>query len=114
MKLDGEEHERTLGGALNYSTSLVNLRRFEEAKSLLRRTMPVARRLLGDSNEVTLRLRWQYAFVADDLREAMNTLEELAPTARRVLGGAHPLTKEIEGHLRKSQAKLRASETPGS
>ena len=112
LKLNGEENERTLGGALNYSTSLVNLRRFEEATSLLRKTLPVARRVLGDSHELTLRLRWQRAYVADDLREAVNTLEEVAPTARRVLGGAHPLTKEIEEHLRQSRAALRARETP--
>ena len=39
-------------------------------------------------------------------------IEEVAPTARRVLGGAHPLTKEIEEHLRESRAALRARETP--
>ena len=55
---------------------------------------------------------WQRAYVAGDLREAVNTLEEVAPTARRVLGGAHPLTKEIEEHLRQSRAALRARETP--
>ena len=91
---------------------VVNLRRFEEATSLLRKTVPVARRLFGDSHELTLRLRWQRAYVADDLREAVNALEEVAPTARRVLGGAHPLTKEIEEHLRQSRAALRARETP--
>ncbi len=48
----------------------------------------------------------------DDLREAVNTLEEIEPTARRVLGGAHPLTVEIELHLEKSRAALRARETP--
>ena len=48
----------------------------------------------------------------DDLREAVETLEDIERTARRVLGGAHPLASAIEVELRKSQAALRARETP--
>merc|ERR1711991_582481 len=61
VKKDGEEHKYTLIAANNYSSSLNSLERFEEAKSLLRKTMPVARRVLGDNDENTLRLRWSYA-----------------------------------------------------
>merc|ERR1719409_1104523 len=43
----GEEHEETLRAANNYANSLVDLERFEEAKALLRRTIPVTRRVLG-------------------------------------------------------------------
>ena len=57
LNLDGEETEDTLLAALNYGDSFLNLRRFEEAKALLRRTMPVARRALGESNETALRMR---------------------------------------------------------
>ena len=100
--------------------SLVRLQRFEEAKALLRRTVPVARQVLGENHEDTLRLRWIYAGVLykdpdatlDDLREAVTTLEDTERTARRVFGGAHPLTKNIEETLRKARAALRARETP--
>ena len=51
LKLHGEEHERTLGAALNYATTLVQLRRYAEAKAVLRRTIPVARRVLGENND---------------------------------------------------------------
>ena len=89
-----------------------------EAKSLLRKTIPVSQRALGESNEITLSLRWNYAGVLckdagatlDDLREAMNTLEETERIARRVFGGAHPHTTAIEAELRDARAALRASE----
>ena len=99
---------------------LVNLERFEEGKTLMRKTIPVARRVLGDDNDLTLRMRYCYAkalyadpdATLDDVREAVTTLEETLPTARRVLGGAHPITMGIERHLRNAQAALRARETP--
>ena len=83
--------------------------------------IPVARRVLGDSNDLTLRMRWTYADVRyqdpgatlDDLREAVTTLEDAERTARRVLGGAHPLTKGIEGDLRNVRAALREETPPG-
>ena len=61
LKHNGEENERTLISANNYASTLVTLERFEEAKSVLRKTMPVARRVLGEGNDLTLRLRWNYA-----------------------------------------------------
>ena len=107
VKLNGEEHEITLVAASNYAVSLRDLRRFEEAKSLLRKTMPVARRVLGKGNETTIRMSWVYAqslyidpkFTLDDLHEAVTTLAETATIARRVFGGAHPLTSGIENNL---------------
>jgi hypothetical protein len=80
--------------------------------------MPVARRVLGEYNETTLRIKSVYAralceasaATLDDLREAVETLEDTERTARRVLGGAHPLTAEIEEDLRFSRAALRARE----
>ena len=53
-----------------------------------------------------------YDTTLDDLREAVTTLEETERTARRVFGGAHPLTQEIEHHLRDARAALCARETP--
>ena len=98
----------------------MNLERFKEAKALFRETMPVARRVLGESHDLTLRMRTIYAealykaddATLDDLRKAVATLEDTTRVARRVLGGAHPLTSEIERDLRRSRARLRARETP--
>ena len=122
LKLFGKEHEETLREANNYAATLKDLRRFEEAKALLRRTIPVARRALGASHITTLRVRWIYAqtlykdvaVTLDDLREAVSTLEEIERIVRRVFGGAHPLTRGIDGDLRDAQAALRDRETPGS
>ena len=121
MELLGEEHGQTLTAANNYAASFLQLRRFEEAKELLRRVMPVARRVLGDV-ETTLRMRWIYAesltrsdsATLDDLREAVTTLEEIERIARRVLGGAHPITTAFEMDLRAARAALRAREAPPS
>ena len=106
----------TLRAVSNYATSLNRLERFGEAKSLLRKTVPVTRRILGESNVGTLRVRSVYAEALyrddgatfDDLCEAATTLEEVARTARRVFGGAHPITKGIERELQMSRAVLRA------
>ena len=122
VKLDGVEHENTLIAANNYADSLNSLKRFEEAKSMLRKTMPVTRRVLGESNEQTLGMRLNYAMslyehdgaTLDDLREAVTTLEDTECIARRVLGGAHPLTMGLEIKLQHSQAALRARETPSA
>ena len=98
----------------------MKLERLKEAKALLRRTIPVARRVLRDSNNTTLRMRSNYAkalykddaSTLDDLRKAVTMLEETAPTARRVLGSAHPLVMSIERSLRDARVALRARETP--
>ena len=121
LKLSGEEHERTLRAASNYAASLARLRRDEEAKALLRKTIPVARRVLGDNNDTPLRMRWNYAgalyedpnATLDDLREAVTTLEDAGRIARRVFGGAHPITAGIEEFLRNVRAAL-ARETPST
>ena len=117
---DGEDDGLTLSAANNLAHSLLHLERFEEAKSLFRKVIPVARRVLGERNELMLGMRWNYAkalylddgATLDDLHEAVTTLEDTERTARRVLGGAHPLTNNIEGDLREARAALRARETP--
>ena len=106
--------------ANNFASSLRDLKHFEEAKLLMRKSIPIARRILGESHNFTLRMRWVYALALyqdpaatlDDLREAVRTLEDAAPIVRRVFGGSHPLTVEIELSLRKTRAVLRARETP--
>ena len=104
----------------NYANTLIGLKRFEEAKALLRKTIPVARRVLGKSYDPTLKMRCVYGFALyqdpavtlDDFREAVETLEDAARIARRVLGGAHPTTEGIELALGDARAALRARQTP--
>ena len=116
LRLDGEENGRTLNAASNYSASLVTLERFKEARSMLRKMIPVARRALGEDDITTLRMRTNYAkalwndddATLDDLHEAMTTLEDAGRIARRVLGGQHPTTESIERTLRDARAALAA------
>ena len=125
LKASGEEDRRTLVAASNYATSLRDLGRFEDAKSMIedaksviRKTMPVAQRVLGNDDEVTLRMRVNYAqMVCKDanatfknLNEAVDTLEEIEPTARRVFGSAYPTTEGIADEFRYARDALRERE----
>ena len=82
--------------------------------------LSVARRVLGEGYELTLKMKKVYAdalyvnpaATLDDLREAVTSLEETERTARRVLGSAHPHAVRTKRALEESQAKLRARETP--
>ena len=104
----------------NYAVALLIADRFAETKSLMRKIIPVARRVLDEDNHLLLMMRWVYARALyrdpaaslNDLREAVSKLEELARIARRVMGGAHSLTSAIERHLGLARAALRARETP--
>ena len=104
--------------AENYALALLRVEHFEESKSVLLKTIPVAQRVLGVSNDTALRMRWAYAgaicndtaATLDDVREAVTTLEETEQTARRVLGGANPLVGEIETSLREARAAQSARE----
>ena len=108
----------TLLAANNYGASLKDHNSFEEARLLLRKAIPVARRVLGQSHRITLTMRLFYARALyedegatfDDVREAVTTLDDAERTARRVFGGAHPLTGDIDTSLRISRAVLRDRE----
>ena len=96
---------RAIREANNYAWSLKELHRYGEVKTLMRNTLPVARRVFGESAQLTINMRWCYGLALcrddgatlGDLREAVTTLEETARISRRVLGGAHPTTGWIEG-----------------
>jgi len=117
VRLDGEESRNTLVEASNYAILLLTLERFQETEALLRKIIPVARRVLGENDSLTLNMRSTYPEVIcrdpgatiDDLREAVTTLEDMEPTVRRVLGGAHPLTVATELRLQLARA-VRARE----
>jgi len=118
LKLHGEENESTLETANNYAWGLCGLKRFEEAKALLRKPMRVARRVLGENHEVTLTLKKVYAgslcndpdATLEDLREAVTTLDDTTLISRRVFGASHPSTTGHEESLQEAQALLRVRE----
>ena len=72
----------------------------------MRKAMPVAQRVLGESQVTTLKMRLVYAkalyydpgATLDNLREAVTTLEETERTARRPRWRA-PVTGRIEDDL---------------
>ena len=102
--------------ANNYANLLESFGRYEEAKSLLRKTVPAARRVLGETKITTLRMRWLYALALfedpdatlDDLREAVGTLESVAPSWKRIFGPAHPETAQVQGALKNARKALAA------
>ena len=86
--------------------TLINIGRFEEAKRLLRKTTPVARRVLGTEHELSLSLREDLSRAtlegespAEDKREALRMLEDVAGVMRRVMGPAHPDTVHAQRRL---------------
>jgi len=109
-----------LRAANNYAWGLLALERFEEVKALMRKTIPVARRVLNEDNDLMLVMPWACAnalykdddATLDDLREAVTTLEDVERTARRVKGGAHPDVLAIVHDLQQARAVLGARETP--
>ena len=114
QKVLGEEHKSTIIAANNYAHSLVRIECFEKAKLLLRKTIPVARRVLGANDNLTLRTRWLYAnalyedprATLHDLREAVETLESVAPLWERVYGISHPETLRVQGALEDAREGL--------
>jgi len=103
--------------ANNYANTLIQFQRFEEAKSVLRKMMPVAQRVLGENHQLTLKMRLSNAealykdptSTLDDLREAVATLDDTVRIARRVLGSTHPLTSAIDWELRGARVARLAS-----
>ena len=102
----------TLVAAINFANCLVSLERFEDAKSLMRKAMPVVRRV----HEYTLKMRSLHAqalytddgATLDDTRKAVTTLEDAERISRRVFGGSHPMTTAIEVDLQCARAMLNA------
>ena len=81
---------------------------------MMRRTIPVARRVLGENHEMTLRMRWQYVIslhdddcaTLADHREAVETLDSVARSWKRVFGESHPETPRVQNALATAREKL--------
>ena len=82
----------------------------------MRKTVPVARRILGRDAFLTLTMSGCYAdalmrrgdpsATLDDLHEAVRTLEDAARIAQRVLGGAHPTAAALGQTLQNTRTIL--------
>ena len=118
VKLDGKENSHTISAAVNYADSLMEFERFTEVKSLLQEVIPMAQRVLGETNITTLRLRWLYvvALYKDDsatladVQEAVTTLETIANWWNRVLGPARDETVSVQAALASAREALRERE----
>ena len=119
LALYGEEHFETFREACNYAGNLLDVRRFKEAKTVLRKTIPVAQRILGDNTELMLGMRCNYAkalhmdagATLHDLREALHIIEDTERNARRVFGQSHPMVGQIGDELRHVRMSLRTRST---
>jgi flagellar biosynthesis regulator FlaF len=86
--------------------------------------IPVARRVLGESHRLPLKMRWIYALALytdtgatlDDIREAVETLESVARVWTRVFGEAHPETPMVQKTLAAAHTVLatRAAASAGA
>ena len=117
-RLSEEDSREGLTAAFNYANSLIGLRRFKEANALYRKSIPMARRVLKENDQITLAMRMAYAETLyrepaaplDDLREAVTTLEAVDRIAQRVFGSPHPITTAITRHLQNVRTLLHAHE----
>ena len=77
----------------------------------------MARRVLGESDRLTLEMRWCYATALyqdegaslDDRREAVATLESVAHSWKRIFGPAHPETPKAQEALEDAREALATS-----
>ena len=123
LQLDPSGNNKpTINVAVNLLSCFVNEKMINEhsveARTLARKTVPVARRLLGTEYDGFLQLRSLEALALflpddaalDDVRLAVEILEETTRTSRQVMGSSHQLTKHRAELL--AQARFRLSLFP--
>ena len=104
----------TLEYALSLCATVVYAGRYTEAKSLLCKLLPEARRDLGVEDDTYIRLRATYGQALlecdeasrDDVVEALAIFEDLASTIRRIYGTAHPFMPRIQADIEEARKKL--------
>ena len=106
VKLRGKQHVDSIKECGNLIINILELRRFQEAKRLLREVLPVARRVLGNEHNLTLSLCEDLSQAtlhgessAEEKREALRMLEGTFGVMRRVLGPQHPETQRVQKNL---------------
>ena len=86
-----------------------------EAKELLRKVIPLSRRVQGEDHFYTLKMQWTYGDVLstapdatrEDCLEAEKLLEKVFGRYRRMLGENHPYTKTCESQLASARRMAR-------
>ena len=122
-RLNAPDDDDTLISADHLSESLRDAKLFKEAKSLLRKYIPVARRTRENGNEILLDLRTSYAQAIyrdtnssrSDVYEAVAILEDVVRTAQRVFGLQHPYVAAYRedsenAHMRLADDESRAAD----
>ena len=61
LRLDGEEHEMTLRSSQQYGVVLITQERFKKPSRCRAKRSPWRDAFLGESHDLTLKLRWFYA-----------------------------------------------------
>ena len=113
LRLYDEESIDNLREANNYAMHLIEARRFKEAKRILRKGIPVARRVLGPEHDLTMSMREDLCratldgdSAANEKREALRALEDTVGLMRRVLGAQHPETQRAQVTLESYREKF--------
>ena len=86
-----------------------------EAKELLRKVIPLSRRVQGEDHFYTLKMQWTYGDVLssapgatrEDCLEAEKILEKVFGRYKRMLGENHPYTKTCESQLASARMMAR-------
>ena len=99
---------------MNLANSLICNARFTEAIALVNETLPIARRVCGDANDITLGHRYLLPRVIvlnpgatlDDLRGAKEEAEDLLRTTRRIFGNSHPRVELVRNLLELANDRL--------
>ena len=110
----GGSEERHLA-AVNFVCSLLKLNLLDEARAVLRESLPLARGQLGENHRHTLMLLEASAMCVAydenstqaDLFEAESTLVDVLDRTRRVFGPRHLSVAIRENHLGQLQGRLR-------
>mmetsp|Transcript_26288 Transcript_26288/g.78913 ORF Transcript_26288/g.78913 Transcript_26288/m.78913 type:complete len:222 (+) Transcript_26288:3-668(+) len=111
VALFGPEQRDSIGAANSLAIALVRLARFDEARAILKRQIPLARQL-GGTQWVHAAGVFSRAVVEDDncptteLEEALTVMDDASRTARQTLGTAHPVAKALERDLGCIRARL--------
>ena len=102
----GAVHKETLAVAYNLAVAMELNNHNDEAVSFMRKHLPVARRLIGPDDSLTLLMS---AFLAknttakgctyEELLQAVTLMQDTVQRLRRVFGLAHPETRRCEAML---------------
>ena len=119
LRLNGPDDEDAILDAEKLVESLIEANLFKEAMSLLRDTIPTARRVLGEENDLTLCLRSHYACAISydtnssraRVHKAVAILKDVLQTSRRVFGNQHPIVEEFLRDLENTRMRLADDES---